>query len=72
MSTVTEKPSAADPEYRHKRARKAAAARHSVDAYIRSIVARAPELSDEQRSRLAAILRAGRTDDADGGGPRAA
>jgi hypothetical protein len=57
MSTVTEKPSAGDPEYRHKRARKAAAARHSLDTYIRSIVDRAPELTAEQRDRLAAILR---------------
>jgi hypothetical protein len=63
MSTVTETPSAADPEYRHKRARKAAAARHSVDAYIRSIVARAPELTPAQRDRLAVVLRTGRTPD---------
>jgi hypothetical protein len=63
MSTVTEKPSAADPEYRHKRARKAAAARHSVDAYIRSIVARAPELTPAQRDRLAVVLRTNRTPD---------
>ena len=63
MSTVTEKQSAADPEYRHKRARKAAAARHSLDAYIRSIVDRAPELTPAQRDRLAVVLRTGRAPD---------
>jgi hypothetical protein len=31
--------------------------RHSIDTYIKSIVDRAPELTPEQRDRLAAILR---------------
>jgi hypothetical protein len=35
--------------------------RHSLDTYIRSIVDRAPELTAEQRDRLAAILRTSRT-----------
>jgi hypothetical protein len=37
--------------------------RHSLDAYIRSIVARAPELTAEQKNELAVILRTGRTPD---------
>lgn len=47
----------ADPEARRERARKAARARHSLDTYIKQIVDRAPELTAEQRDRLAAILR---------------
>jgi hypothetical protein len=39
------------------RGRELAARRHSLDTYIKSIVARAPELTPEQRDRLAAILR---------------
>jgi hypothetical protein len=31
--------------------------RHSLDVYIRSIVDRAPELTPEQRDRLAILLR---------------
>jgi hypothetical protein len=45
-----------DPEWRAERARKAAAARHSVDTYIDSIVAKAPELTAEQKSRLSNLL----------------
>ena len=46
-----------DPMWLHARAKKAAAVRHSVDTYIRSIAARAPELTPEMRARLAAIVR---------------
>jgi hypothetical protein len=35
--------------------------RHSLDTYIKSIVDRAPELTSEQRDRLAVILRGSRT-----------
>jgi hypothetical protein len=38
-------------------ARDMARRRHSIDTYIKSIVDRAPELTPEQRDRLAAILR---------------
>lgn len=31
--------------------------RHSLDAYIKSIVARAPELTPEQRSKLSVAIR---------------
>lgn len=44
------------PEQRSDRARKAAAARHSLDTYVKTVVDRAPELSESQRSRLAAIF----------------
>jgi hypothetical protein len=44
-------------------ARELARRRHSIDTYIKSIVARAPELTAEQRDRLAVILRTGRTPD---------
>lgn len=46
----------ADPEFRAQRARKAAAARHSLDTYINAIVARAPELTAEQVETLRPIL----------------
>jgi hypothetical protein len=48
----------ADPEFRRQRARKAAHASHNIDAHIKAIVDRAPELSAEQRDRLALLLRA--------------
>lgn len=43
-------------EVRVARARKGAQARHSLDSYIRTVVARAPELTAEQRARLAALF----------------
>lgn len=46
-----------DPEFRHRRAVEAAKARTSVDHYIKQLVDRAPELSAEQRDRLALLLR---------------
>lgn len=45
-----------DPAWRVERARKAAAARHSLDTYVKTIVDRAPELTPEQRARLAVLL----------------
>ena len=46
-----------DPEFRKRRAQHAAKARTSLDHYVRQVVERAPDLTDEQRTRLAAILR---------------
>lgn len=46
----------ADPEFRRARARKAAAARHSLDTYVKAVVDRAPELTPQQRARLATLL----------------
>lgn len=46
----------ADPQWRHERAVKAAAARDSIDRLIQRIVARAPELTAEHRGQLAAML----------------
>jgi hypothetical protein len=47
------------PERRTERARRAALARTSVDHYIKALVDRAPELTAEQRDRLALLLRDG-------------
>lgn len=47
------------PEQLSDRARRAAAARHSLDSYIDSIVRRAPELTDEQIAKLRPILAGG-------------
>lgn len=47
------------PEQLSARARKAAAARHSLDSYIDSIVRRAPELTAEQIAKLRPILAGG-------------
>lgn len=47
----------ADPGFRHRRARDAARARTSVDHHISKLVDAAPELTSEQRSRLATLLR---------------
>lgn len=44
------------PEQLSERARKAAAARHSLDTYVKTIVARAPELSPAQLDQLAGIF----------------
>lgn len=48
----------ADPEYRRARSRKAGAEAHSSDTLIRRLVERAPELTEDQRSKLAALLKA--------------
>jgi hypothetical protein len=47
----------ADPQFRERRARKAAIARTSIDHYVKKIVDAAPELTEDQRSVLAALLR---------------
>jgi hypothetical protein len=48
----------ADPEFRRERARKAGAASHAtLNRHVKAIVDRAPELTDEQKCRLAVLLR---------------
>lgn len=49
----------ADPAWREERARKAALASHSLDAHVKAIVDRAPELTPAQREQLALLLRPG-------------
>jgi hypothetical protein len=44
-------------------ARELAGKRHSLDTYIKSIVDRAPELTPDQKSKLAAALRPSRPSD---------
>lgn len=44
------------PEQLSERARKAAQARTSLDAHIKAVVAKAPELTEGQKARLAAIF----------------
>jgi hypothetical protein len=61
MSAITG--TVTDPEFRRRRASHAAKASHSIDSYIQRLVDRAPELTDEQKSRLAAILCPSRTPD---------
>ena len=51
------RPYTIDPQVAHERARKAGRASHSLDSYIKRIVDRAPELTAEQRDRLASLLR---------------
>jgi hypothetical protein len=46
-----------DPAVRRERARRAGLASHSLDCYVRKLVARAPELTNEQRDKLALLLR---------------
>jgi hypothetical protein len=53
-AAVTGSPS--DPEFRRRRAAQGAAARHSLDAYINSIVRRAPELTPAQLDKLRGLL----------------
>jgi hypothetical protein len=48
----------ADPAWRVERARKAATARTTLDAHIRAIADRAPELTDGQLHQLAGIASA--------------
>lgn len=50
----------ADPEFRRERARRASAARNSVDAHIRALVNAAPPLTDAQKDQLRALLGGGR------------
>jgi hypothetical protein len=44
------------PEQRKARAKKASEAAHSTDTLIRRIVDKAPELTEAQKARLAAIF----------------
>jgi len=44
------------PAWRKERARKGAAARHSLDTYINTLVRRAPELTPDQIAKLRPIL----------------
>ena len=46
----------ADPEFRKERARKASAARNSVDSHIKALVAAAPPLTESQKDQLRALL----------------
>jgi hypothetical protein len=46
-----------DPRERREIARRAGKARHSTEVYIKALVDRAPELSAEQRDKLASLLR---------------
>ena len=54
----------ADPAFRAERASKAARASHSLDAHIRAVADRAPELTPAQRERLALLLHPGAGDHA--------
>lgn len=51
--------SISDPEFRRRRAQHAAAARTKLDYHIAKLVDQAPKLTDEQRTKLAALLRGG-------------
>jgi hypothetical protein len=51
------RPYTIDPQVAHDRASKAGRASHSLDSYVKRIVDRAPELTPEQRDRLAVLLR---------------
>ncbi|TWG13471.1 hypothetical protein FHX75_13515 [Micromonospora palomenae] len=44
------------PEQRRERARKAGRAAHSIDAHVRAVVDRAPELTADQVAKLRAIF----------------
>lgn len=52
-----------DPTWRQERARKAGKASRSPDALIRTLVKRAPELTEDNKAALRALLA-----DSDGGG----
>lgn len=47
-----------DPEFRRERARLAGMASHSVDRFVRALVKRAPELTEDHRAQLRALLTA--------------
>jgi hypothetical protein len=49
----------ADPAFRRDRARNAAVARTTLEAHIRAVADRAPELTAAQRERLALLLHPG-------------
>ena len=45
------------PEFRQERARKAAAARHSTENLVKNLVAKADEITPEQRATLLEALK---------------
>lgn len=45
-----------DPEFRRERARKASRAAHSVETLVATLVRRAPELTENSRAQLRALL----------------
>lgn len=45
------------PEQRSERARNAAHVRNSLDTYVNQVVARAPQLTEEQKAKLATVFR---------------
>lgn len=53
-----------DPDWRRWRAKRAAAARNSVDNHIKALVDAAPPLTTEQRDKLALLLCGGGNSDA--------
>jgi hypothetical protein len=53
----------ADPEFRKQRAKNAANQRTTLDHYVAKLVDAAPQLSDEQKSRLAVLLHPSDTPD---------
>ncbi|MFJ3772476.1 hypothetical protein ACIPX0_12350 [Streptomyces sp. NPDC090075] len=46
----------ADPEFRRQRARDARAAQLSIEHYVQGVVARAPELTEEQKAILRPLV----------------
>lgn len=57
---------AANPEYRRERAAKAGKAGHTVDAYVKQVLARAPELTEAHRQQLREMLQPFATHAGDG------
>jgi hypothetical protein len=53
---MAKRPYTIDPDVARERAAKAGKASQSIDSYIRRLVARAPELTPQQRRDLAALL----------------
>ncbi|SCL61068.1 hypothetical protein [Micromonospora peucetia] len=45
-----------DPAYLSRRGKAGAQARHSVDTYVRALVKRAPQLTENHRAQLRALL----------------
>lgn len=49
----------ADPEFRRERAKKASEAAHGIDRAVERVVAGWPDLTPEQKDRLAGLVRTG-------------
>jgi hypothetical protein len=60
---MAKRPYRINPRVARERAALGGKASQTIDAYITRIVNRAPELTPEQRDRLAVVLRTGRTPD---------